>query len=233
MKFCYYCGYRLKGLEKFCPECGKEFKSAEDIEDFIGSIANQFRSDMSGIKEDALQFVNDLNIDDVIDDFSTNSQRALNRDATYISRARRKLESSGDDSRVIRLCNKAILVNEKNWEAYHLKGIALINLKRYDEAIEELINSLALNEENLEARCYIARAYYLKGDSGYALKVYDSILNIDDKYPGALKGKAIIFFEQENYYEADKYFEKANNFACMSRDLLNKWAICSKKLKEE
>ncbi|SDA43455.1 tetratricopeptide repeat protein [Methanobrevibacter millerae] len=233
MKLCNNCGYRLEGFEKFCPECGKQFKEPEDREDFIGSIFNQFSSDMNDIKEETLEFFNDLKIDDVIDDFSTNSQRALNRDATYVSRARIKLENSGDNNRIIRLCNKAILINDRNWEAYHIKGKALINLGRYDEGIEELISSLALKDDNLEARCYIAKAYYLKGDTGYSIKVYDSILNVDDKHPGALKGKALIFFDQENYYEANKYFERANNVTCLSRKLLNKWDVCTKKLKEE
>lgn len=233
MKFCHKCGYRIYGFEKFCPECGKKFENPEDTEDFIESIFTQFFSDMNGLKDDALNFIYESDIDDVIDDFTTNSKKALNRDAVYISRARRKLGKSGDDNRIIRLCNKAILIDDHNWEAYHIKGIALINLGRYDEAIEELISSLALNEDNLEARCYIARAYYLKGDIGYALKVYDSILDINDKYFEALKGKALIFFEQENYYESDKYFEKANNVDCLSKDYLNKWNTCSEKLKEE
>lgn len=233
MKFCHECGYRIYGFEKFCPECGKEFREPQDTENFIESISNQFFSDMDGIRKDACEFVAKFDLDDFIDDVSTNSKRALNRDAFYVSRARRKLGKSGDNNRIVRLCNKALLINELNWEAYHIKGIALINLERYDEAIEELISALALNEDDIEARCYIAKAYYLKGDPGYALKVYDSVLNINDKYFEALKSKALIYFEEENYYEADKYFTKANEVDCLSGRALNKWSICSKKLKEE
>ena len=49
MKFCYECGYKLEGFEKFCPECGKEFKSSKDTEHFIESIFNQFKNDIDRI----------------------------------------------------------------------------------------------------------------------------------------------------------------------------------------
>ena len=160
MKFCYECGYKLEGFEKFCPECGKEFKNPNDTEDFVGSIFNQLIEDMEDLKEETLNFLEDFDVEDIIDDFSVNSKKALNRDADYIVRARRKIEQPGEERRVIRLCNKAIDVNELNWEAYFLKGIALFNIRRYDESIEEMINSLALNEENLEARSYIAKANF-------------------------------------------------------------------------
>ena len=233
MKFCYECGYKLEGFEKFCPECGKEFKSSKDTEHFIESIFNQFKTDVDRIKNETLQKLEEMDIDDAFDDFSKNSKKALNKDIIYINRARKKLEISEDNGKVIYLCNKALLVDELNWEAYYLKGRALINLERYDEAIEELITCLALNENYILARLYIAKAYHLKGEIGTALNVYDSILNIDEKYFEALCGKAIIFFEQKNYIEADKFFEKANNISSLPKEYRYKWSICSKKLKEE
>ena len=233
MKFCYECGYKLEGYEKVCPECGKELKSPEDTEYFVESIINQFMDDMEQIKNNAIDMLDEMDLGDVVDDFSKNSKKALNRDAIYIRRARRKLEESGDNQRIIYLCNKALLVDDHNWEAYYLKGRALINLGRYDEAIEELINSLALNEDNLEAREYVAKAAYQNGDLDYALQVYDSILNIDEKCFEALKGKAIIYFDLKDYSEADKFFTKANNYGNLSEYLRYQWNICSDKLKEE
>ena len=233
MKFCYECGYKLEGFEKFCPECGKEFKSSKDTEHFIESIFNQFKNDIDRIKEETIQKFEERDIEDAFDDFSKNSKKALNKDIIYINRARRKLEVSEDNQRVIYLCNKALLVDEFNWEAYYLKGRALINLERYDEAIEELITCLALNEDYINARLYIAKAYHLKGEVGYALNVYDSILNIDGRHFDALCGKALIFFEQENYFDADKFFKKANDVSALPKEYMYKWSVCLKKLKEE
>lgn len=233
MKFCYECGYKLEGFEKVCPECGKELKSPEDTEYFVESVLNQFLDDMDQLKNNAIEFMDEMDIDDVFDDFSRNSKKALNKDADYVRRARKKLEHSEGNRRVISLCNKALFVDEFNWEAYYLKGRALINLGRYDEAIEELINSLALNEDNIDARQYIAKAYALKGDLDYALKVYDSILDIDDKYFEALQGKALIYFDQKNYMDAEKFFRKANDISPLSDYADYKWGFCLKKLKEE
>lgn len=80
---------------------------------------------------------------------------ALNRDEIYVRRAEMKLNKINSDDelvnqykaniRVVELADKAIYVNRKNWKAYYLKGLALINLEQYDDAVEELINSLALN----------------------------------------------------------------------------------------
>lgn len=233
MKFCCECGYKLEGFEKVCPECGKEFKSPEDKEYFFESILNQFLDDVGQLKNNASEFIDEMNIDDVFDDFSRNSKKALNRDADYVNRARKKLTYSNDYKRALYLCNKALLVNEFNWEAYYLKGIALISLGRYGEAIEELINSLALNKDNIKAREYIAKASSLNGDLDYALKVYDSILNIDDKYFEALQGKALIYFNQKNYLDAEKFFKKANDISPLSNHANIKWKFCLKKLKEE
>ena len=233
MKFCYECGYKLEGFEKFCPECGKEFKSPNDTEDFIGSIFNQVIEDMEQLKEETINFLEDFDVEDLIDDFSINSKKALNRDADYIIRARRKIEQRGEERRVISLCNKAIDINELNWEAYFLKGIALFNMRRYDESIEEMINSLALNEENLEARAYIAKANFYKNEVDYALKVYDSILNIDDKYSDALEGKAEIYYIKRNYKKANEFFKKADAISPLSDEMKDKWDICQKKLDEQ
>ena len=233
MKFCYECGYKLEGYEKVCPECGTELKRPEDTEFFVESILNQFLSDVDQIKNNALDMLDENDLGDIIDDFSINSRKALNRDADYINRARKKLNNSGEEKRVIYLCNKALLVNDLNWEAYYLKGRALINLERYDEAINELISSLALNEDNIDARLYIAKAAHLKGDLNYALQVYDSVLNIDEKSFEAFNGKALVYFDKKDFLEADKFFRKASEISVLPEDSKIKWNFSATKLKEE
>ena len=233
MKFCYECGCKLDGTEDVCPECGEEFEFYERPEDLIGDVLNQFLDDVDQLKNNAIEYMKEMDIDDVFDDFTRNSKKALNQDAVYVVRARVKLENSGDNQRVVYLCNKALLVDDKNWEAYYLKGRALINLGRYDEAIDELINSLALNEDNLEARKYIAKASRLNGDLDYSLKIYDSILDVDDKYYEAILGKALIYFQLKDYAEADKLFKEANDISPVSGYAKHKWDFCLEKISEE
>ncbi|MBR0057778.1 MAG: tetratricopeptide repeat protein [Methanobrevibacter sp.] len=233
MKFCYECGYKLEGYEKVCPECGTELKRPEDTEFFVESIFNQLAEDLDQIKNNALDMLDEMDIEDAIDDFSINSKKALNRDADYINRARKKLNNSGEEERVIYLCKKALLIDDLNWEAYYLKGRALINLKRYDEAINDLINSLALNDDNIDARLYIAKAAHLNGDFNYALQVYDSVLSIDEKSFEALNGKALVYFDKKDFLEADKFFKKACKISVLPEDSKIKWNFAAAKLKEE
>lgn len=232
MKFCYECGYKLEGHEKVCSECGTEL-NPENTKHFSELILNQFLDDVGAIKDDACDILENMEISDVIDDFYINSKKALNRDADYVKRARKKLETYGDDNRIVYLCNKALLVNDKNWEAYYIKGRALINLGRYNEAIDQLLNCLALNKDFLEAREYIAKAAHLKLDLDYAISVFDSILNIDENYYEAIKGKALVYFDKKDYSKADKFFKKANNIFPLTRHEKYKWEYCQKKLKEE
>lgn len=232
MNFCYECGCKLEGNEDVCPECGEEFEYYERPEDLIGNVLNQFLDDVDQLKNNAIGFVKEMDIEDVFDDFPQNSKKALNQDAIYVARARVKLENSGDNQRVVYLCNKALLVDERNWEAYFLKGRALINLGRYDEAIDALLDSLALNEDNIEAREYIAKASRLNGDLEYSLKVYDSILNKDEKYFEAILGKALVYFDLKDYSEADKLFNEANNISPITGYAKYKWEFCQEKLEE-
>jgi tetratricopeptide (TPR) repeat protein len=138
---------------------------------------------------------------------------ALNRDETYIRKAKRKLKTDTYESnvRIIELCDKAIEVNYSNWEAYYLKGIALINLDKYDEAIGELTKSLALNEDNADARMYIAFAYLFKWEYANAIDFFDYILEVDGKSYDALKGKAVTYYYWEKYDDAAKFFRRANS----------------------
>ncbi len=233
MKFCYECGCKLEGNEETCPECGEVFKNTESPNEFMESVFDQFLEDADQLKNNAIEFMQDFDIDDILDDFSINSRKALNQDAVYIARARKKLERSGDNQRIIYLCNKALLVDEKNWEAYYLKGRALINLGRYNEAIDVLLDSLALNEDNLEAREYIAKAASLNGDLEYSLKVYDTILNVDDKYYEAILGKALAYFQLKDYAEANELFEEANNISPVEGYAKHKWDFCLEKINKE
>ncbi len=67
----------------------------------------------------------------------------------------------------------------------------------------------------------------------YALQVYDSILNIDEKSFEALKGNALVYFDKKDFVKADKFFKKANNIFPISDDEKIKWDFCLNKLKEE
>ena len=182
-------------------------------------------------------------IPDFVEDYALNTKRALNRDSDYIRKAKRKLAMLNSDKksvdeikinlRVVELCDKAIEVNKLNSDAYYLKGLALINLEKYDEGIEELITCMALSEDTNEIRLEIANANRLSGEYEDAISVYDSILERDEKSYDALRGKAFTYFDWEKYELCDEFFEKANKLVrYMDDDSLYRWIICYNKLEE-
>lgn len=214
-----------------------------DLEEFSENTKDQISDivdDMSRFKDEV---IDSNDVPEFVKESSKNAKSALNRDEDYVRRAKRKLNKLDSDNvmidkhkinvRVIELCDKAIDVNPKNDDAYYLKGIALINLEKYDEAIEELIGALALNEYNLNARLAIGDANRLNGDYEDAISVYDSVLKIDEDSYDALKGKAITYFDLEKYGEADEIFKKANAIESLEGESLRIWEECLEKLEED
>jgi tetratricopeptide (TPR) repeat protein len=214
----------IKGLDEF------------DIEEFGENTLNQ----ISDIADDLSQFKSEIFDSDDVPDFvkesSINAKKALNRDVEYVKRAKRRLAKAESDElvdfyktnlRAIVLCDKAIEVNNSNHEAYYLKGCALVNLEKYDEAIEEFINSLAL-KENPDARLAIANANRLNKEFNDAINVYDSVLYI--KQFEALKGKAYTYYDWQKYGQAQIFFKRANDVGPLDEKSKRIWDECLEKI---
>lgn len=211
-----------------------------DVEEFSEDVTSQiflFIDNMYDLAEETIPFDD---IPEFVDESTLNAKRALNRDADYVRKAKRKLQYLNSDTeiynrdkinlRVIELCDKAIEVNENNYEAYYLKGIAKINLKNYDEGIDELINAMVVKGDSADIRLEIANANRLSGEYGDAIDVYDSVLKMQDDSFEAFKGKAYTYFDWEKYKESDMFFEKANLIQSLDEDSVYKWVICCNKL---
>ncbi|WP_405295021.1 tetratricopeptide repeat protein [Methanobrevibacter sp.] len=206
-----------------------------DIEEFGENAIEQFSDiayDLSSFKDEV---ISREDVPDILKKTSKDAKVALNRDEMYLRQAKRKLDrfdeglaTNGYDlnTRVIGLCDKSIYLNSENHEAYYLKGLALINLKNYDEAIEELINCLALNEEYIDARLAIAKANRLNKDYEDAISVYDSVLRMDDDSFEAFKGKAYTYYDWEKYGEASNFFKKANSIEFLDEESQKMWDEC-------
>ena len=187
-----------------------------DLEEFSKSTLNQIDDIVDDMAEFKSEVVDD-EVPDFVKDASVNAKVVLNRDHDYIRRAKRRLarieNGDVDDSdkvnlRVISLCDKAIEVNAKNTEAYNLKAQALINVKLYDDAIEALIKSLAL-EDDLDVWLMIGEANRLNLDFEDAISVYDKVLSVDENSFEAFKGKAMTYYDLGEYQKADEFFTMA------------------------
>lgn len=190
-----------------------------DLEEFSKSTLNQIDDIVDDMVEFKSEIVDDDEIPDFVKDASKNAKVVLNRDQDYIRKAKRRFArlENGDDVdcdktnlRIISLCDKAIEVNAKNPEAYNLKAKALINIGQYDDAIDALIKSLAL-EDDLDVWLMIGEANRLNLDFEDAISVYDKVLSLDENSFEAFKGKAMTCYDMGEYKKADEFFTKAKS----------------------
>lgn len=199
----------------------------EDIHYQISNVVDE----LSQLKS---EIIDEDNLPQEINESSNNIKRALNRDEDYVRRAKRRLKRLDSNEyidvyktnlRVIELCDKAIKVNNSNYEAYYTKGLALINLEKYDLAIEEFINCLVL-KDNIDAWLKIALANKLNSDFKDAISIYDSVLEKDHESFNAFKGKAYCYYELGEYAKASEFFKKANSIQFLDDDSKKIWNEC-------
>lgn len=211
-----------------------------DIEEFGRNTINQIDDLVDEISEFKSEILNSDDIPDFIKDSSNDFKKALNRDEIYVRRAERKLNKldSVDDVagyfkvniRIIELCDKAIEVNYLNSRAYYIKALALTNVEKYDDAIQELVKYLALDEDNLDAWCAIGNAYRLDSKFDEAISVYDNALSIDVNSVKALKGKAFVYYDLKDYKNADEFFKRASAIEILDDESQEIWDDCLKNL---
>ncbi|MBQ7928047.1 MAG: tetratricopeptide repeat protein [Methanobrevibacter sp.] len=204
-----------------------------DLQEFSEDAISQIDDVVDEISQFKDQVINKDDLPDDVKEFSKNTKAYLNRDEVYIRKARRKLEkgdSYRSNARVIELCDKATDIDKSNVEAYYLKGCALVNLKSYDDATEEFINALAVDGDYWQARLGIADINRLTGEYEDAIDVYNSVLKINNGSYEAFKGKALAYFEMEEYKKANNYFEKANSLLDLDEKSKEIWDLCLEKM---
>ena len=232
---------RIDFLKDEASEILRELDSTEfkqrldefDLEQFSENTIDLIDDTLDEISQFKDDFIAAQDVPDEVREFSKTTKHYLNRDEIYLRKAYRKLErdDSYDSSRrVIELCDKAIDLNELNSQAYYLKGRAYINLKKYDLAIDEFINVLAIDSDDLDARLRIADANRLNGDFEDALDVYNSVLRIDGKSAEAYKGKALVYAELKKYKRACDLFKRADSLENLEGDSRDVWELCLDKL---
>ncbi len=211
----------VSGVDEFdLKEFGEE--TVDQIDDIL--------YDMSKFKDEVIDS-DELPV--FIKESSRNAKLALNRDQDYVRRAIKKYDNLGSSKmdyyknniRIIELCDKAIDVNKSNFDAHYLKGLALINLEEFDEGIDELINALVI-DDNINVWLDIANANRLSGEFDDAIDVYDRVLSVDENEFEALKGKAYVYFDWQDYKKCDEFFKKANSIEYLDEESMKTWGIC-------
>ncbi|MBQ2831101.1 tetratricopeptide repeat protein [Methanobrevibacter sp.] len=221
-----------------------EFKRQLDDFDF-DEFSGQAIERADDIVDDISKFKSEIiSSDDLPEDVKRqyrNTQMFLNRDEDYIRRARKKMArlNSGEfidvyktNIRIIELCDKALAVRKENFDAYFIKGQALVNMERYSEAIDEFVNALSLKDD-VEVWLAIGNANRLNGDFGDAIDVYDSVLKRNEKSVEAVKGIAFTCFDMGDYALCDEMFSKANSIEYLDEDSFKVWSECLEHLKDD
>ena len=118
---------KIDFLREESKEILKELDSTEfkqqidewDLEDLGVEALNQ----ISGIVDEIVQFKDEIidsdEIPEEVKEYSKDFKVALNRDADYVRKAKRRLarDDYENNERIVQLCDKAIEVNDSNWEA--------------------------------------------------------------------------------------------------------------------
>lgn len=199
----------------------------------LDELSEEALNHMTVIADELAQFKDEIidpdEVPGIVKVYSNEFKVALNRDAEYVRRAKRRLDNEGyqNNARIIKLCDKALEVNDSNWEAYHIKGNALSNMERYEEACDQLNISLKLNEDNDDARLCLGDAYRMNHQFEKAIEAYDSVLENDEKSFDAYKGKAFAYYHWEKYDKADEFFKKANSIKFLDEKSKEIWKACS------
>lgn len=226
----------------FVRDESKEFLSDLDVKGIdrleIDEISEKARNHISDIADDFSKIKSEVvDSDDIpgfIKDYSNDAKRALNRDEDYVRRARRRLDKLESDElvdvyktniRVIELCDKAIMVNDSNANAYYLKGLALFNIEKFPEAIDQYVNSLALRDDE-KVWLAIAKANAGNGDYDDAINIYDSVLEKDPDSFDAIRGKAMTYYASGDYKKADEEFKKALSIDFLDDESKKMWEEC-------
>ena len=233
---------KIDFLREESKEILKELDSTEfkqqlddfDLEEFGEDTINQIDDildDISRFKDDV---IDTTDIPEDVKKHYRTTQMYLDRDDDYVRRAKRKLErleaNKLSDSyetrfRAIELCDKAIQVNEDNFDAHFLKAQTLVDLEMYDKAIEEFIAALSIKND-IEVWLAIARANRLNGDLDDAIDVYDKVLSMDKNSFEAFKGKAYTYFDLKDYRKANNFFKKADSIKSLDEASEKIWSVC-------
>lgn len=103
------------------------------------------------------------------------------------------------------------------------KGIALLALTRYEEAVQEFLTALSysdasLDELDFDINYYLAAAYYKLGQLDEAKAVYTAILDLrSEKEAYYLRG--VVYLAQDNLKQANLDFGEAIKLAPQDYDL--------------
>lgn len=207
-----------------------------DLEEFSQKTLREIdniRDDIADLKS---EIIDEDDIPEFVKDTTKNAKLALNRDQVYLRRAQRRFDSIEDEFdvktnlRVIALCDEAIDVKHSNYGAHYLKAKALINIREYERAIDELIEVLRIKDDFWDAWILIGEVNRKNKDFDDALSVYDKVLSENEDSFKAIVGKAMVYYDCGDFAKAAEFFKKAQSISELDDKASEIYAECLENL---
>lgn len=93
--------------------------------------------------------------------------------------------------------------------AYSNRGVAFLNLQKYDEAIRDFNKTLTLNKNFKNAYFNRGSVYYYKKEYEKAIVDFNKSISLDSAYAEAYNNIGAILIEQHKFSESVYYFDNA------------------------
>jgi len=103
---------------------------------------------------------------------------------------------------------KAIEVNPKDSSTWYNKGLALYEIKNFEEAIKAYDKVTEINPQNSNAWYNKGLAFYEIKNFEEAIKAYDKVIEINPQNSDAWYNKGLALYEIKNFEEAIKAYDK-------------------------
>jgi Tfp pilus assembly protein PilF len=117
----------------------------------------------------------------------------------------------GEYEKAVTIFTEALKVYKDNHVIYYNLGIVFMNMEKYSEASEILEKALVLNNEDPDIWTEAAYAWQRMGNREKAILYYNKALKKADDKSVILNNIGTLYFSDENYSEAKKYFLDALN----------------------
>ncbi len=114
-----------------------------------------------------------------------------------------------DAQLAVTLIDKAIAANPREATAHFNRGLALAELRRFDDAAVSYGNALALNPNFAEAYCNRGNALQAQGRIDEALSDYRKAIGLNSNYANAWHNEGAALFTLKRYDEALTRLERA------------------------
>ncbi|MEJ2098954.1 MAG: tetratricopeptide repeat protein [Desulfobacterales bacterium] len=105
--------------------------------------------------------------------------------------------------------DKSIAANPKNAEAYNNRGLALYNLKLYQQAIADFSQALRINPQYAEAFNNRGNAYYQMDQYEKAEADFNQSLQLKPRYSKAHLNRGLVYFQMQKLEKSCEDFRRA------------------------